>query len=349
MVLLITGGSLGHIVPALSFYHLLKAHSVKAKLLVEEVAFAREVVSSLVDEEDVFWLPFLPSPKKDIILWFRKGFWGVWEGRIKEIWTEVDRVVYFGSSYGLGLYLRAIKNRLPFFLHEQNAVMGNWNLLFSVHAKAIFYGFGEDHFPRWVREKAGYSSNLPFDIYASLRPSLGFGAGDRVKVLVLGGTRGAQSLNTTLPRILSELKEEVEVIHISGDRWVADVKQAYALHDVEKVKVVGHIWPVYHLIREADVVVCRAGAMTLTELAMVGRPAVVVPYPHARAHQRENARYFGSAVITVGEKEALWEDKLRSALFSLVRDELLRRNLGIQLREKLRWPSQEEVLDALLG
>ncbi len=348
MVLLITGGSLGHIIPALSFYRLLEAHNVKAYLLVEEVAFAREAVSSVVPEDSVSYLPFLPSPKKDIILWFRKGFFRFWDEQIESVWREVDRVIYFGSSYGLGLYLRAIKERLPFFLHEQNAVMGNWNLLFSVHARAVFYGLGEDHFPRWVRSKAVYSSNLPFDIYTSLRPSLRFSAGDRVKVLVLGGTRGAQSLNTTLPRILSELREEVEVIHISGDRWVADVKQAYAMYDVEKVNVVGHIWPVYPLIRGADVVVCRAGAMTLTEVAMAGRPAVVVPYPYARAHQRENATYFGPAVVAVNERQPLWEERLRSAIFSLVEDDLLRKNLGGQVKERLQCPSGEEILDALL-
>jgi UDP-N-acetylglucosamine--N-acetylmuramyl-(pentapeptide) pyrophosphoryl-undecaprenol N-acetylglucosamine transferase len=157
------------------------------------------------------------------------------------------------------------------------------------------------------------------------RERLGISPGDRV-LLVIGGSRGAQSINRALGEILDQVLEKAQVIHISGqvganecrDRWEtlpSAVQARYHLFD--------YVHEMAQMLAAADLVVARAGAATLAEFPFFGLPAILVPYPYAWRYQKVNADYLaerGAALWLKDEDmgqqlwptiEALFDDKDR--------------------------------------
>lgn len=144
---------------------------------------------------------------------------------------------------------------------------------------------------------------------AEARASLGL-APDKPVLLVMGGSRGARSINQALSGVLEQVLELAQVVHLSGQldwSWVAERHEALP----ETLKTHYHAFPYLHEIRlalaAADLAVCRTGAMTLGELPFFGLPAVLVPYPHAWRYQRVNAEWLvgrGAAVQLDDERLA---------------------------------------------
>jgi UDP-N-acetylglucosamine--N-acetylmuramyl-(pentapeptide) pyrophosphoryl-undecaprenol N-acetylglucosamine transferase len=112
-------------------------------------------------------------------------------------------------------------------------------------------------------------------------------------ILVMGGSQGAAALNRALPEAVAHLTSRgrrVRVVHQAGRDQEADVRAAYSRENVEGVAVVAFIDDVAKAISESDVIVARAGAVTLAEITAIGRPALLVPFPHAADdHQAKNA------------------------------------------------------------
>jgi UDP-N-acetylglucosamine--N-acetylmuramyl-(pentapeptide) pyrophosphoryl-undecaprenol N-acetylglucosamine transferase len=118
-----------------------------------------------------------------------------------------------------------------------------------------------------------------------------------LRVLVLGGSLGAQALNEALPAALARMPESLrpQVLHQSGERHIDSLRQAYAQAGVP-AELTPFIDDTAHAMAQADVVICRAGASTVTELAAVGVAALLVPFPHAvDDHQTHNARFLSDA------------------------------------------------------
>jgi UDP-N-acetylglucosamine--N-acetylmuramyl-(pentapeptide) pyrophosphoryl-undecaprenol N-acetylglucosamine transferase len=139
--------------------------------------------------------------------------------------------------------------------------------------------------------------------------------GSRRRVLVIGGSQGARILNLTVPKALAELPAEgrPEVWHQAG-RGLGDARAAYARADVD-ARVVEFIDDMSEAYQWADLVVARAGALTVAELAMVGVGAILVPFAAAiDDHQTRNARHFanGGAALVIAEPELTPEGLARS-------------------------------------
>ena len=200
------------------------------------------------------------------------------------------QVVVGLGGYSSGAFvLTAALGRVPTLLMEQNAVPGVTNRLLGhvVHAAAVTYAetlshFGGRGFVTGNPVRAGF-----FEI-AAARPAI-----DDARVLVLGGSQGAHAINVAMteaaPR-LSAASPSIRVRHQSGDDDLRMVREAYRTVGVP-AQVEPFLDAMEREMAEADIVVCRAGATTLAELAAAGRPAILVPYPHAaNDHQRRNAR-----------------------------------------------------------
>ena len=148
---------------------------------------------------------------------------------------------------------------------------------------------------------------------AEARDSLGL-ALDEPVLLVMGGSRGARSINEALGGVLEQVLEMTQVVHVSGELdWpgVAERRETLA----EPLKARYHALPYLHEIglglAAADLAVCRAGAMTLGENPFFGLPAVLAPYPHAWRYQRVNAEWLaGRGAAVVLEDERLAEELL---------------------------------------
>ena len=193
----------------------------------------------------------------------------------------------FASGPG-GLAARWL--RIPLVVHEQNAVAGTTNRILSRHAKKILFAF-PNVFPQGelvgnpVRDDIAALAFVPKKI--ALPPV-------RLRLLVLGGSQGARALNTLLPQALALLPEHErpDVFHQAGRDLLQETVKNYA-----KAQVTARIEPFIENMTEryqwADFAVCRAGAMTVYELACAQLPALLIPLPTAiDDHQTINARWF---------------------------------------------------------
>ncbi len=126
-----------------------------------------------------------------------------------------------------------------------------------------------------------------------------------MRLLVLGGSQGARALNEVVPETLGALHHEVEVWHQAGARHLASTRDCYVRHGVQ-ARVEDFVTDMAEAYGWADLVLCRAGAMTIAELAATGVGAILVPFPHAvDDHQTRNARFLSEqeAAILVPEDE----------------------------------------------
>ncbi|EDY85663.1 undecaprenyldiphospho-muramoylpentapeptide beta-N-acetylglucosaminyltransferase [gamma proteobacterium HTCC5015] len=186
---------------------------------------------------------------------------------------------------------------VPLVIHEQNAVAGLTNVKLAPRASAVLEAFPHTFAQRYQAECVG--NPVRQEILAI--PELRLAADRPLKLLVIGGSLGAMSLNQMIPKAIAALPENArpQVRHQTGQhshkQTIADYRELAVEAQVDAF--IEDMAAAYHW---ADVVICRAGAMTVSELAVAGRPALFVPYPFAvDDHQRFNAAYLANAGAAV--------------------------------------------------
>ena len=191
--------------------------------------------------------------------------------------------------------------RRPLVIHEQNAAAGLTNRLLARLARVVLQAFPGSFNSSVVAETVG--NPVREDITAVAPPAERYNSRQGpLRVLVLGGSQGALALNETVPEALSKmsLQERPVVRHQCGTATLDYTRARYAEYGVE-VDLAPYIEDMASTYAWADLVVCRAGALTVAELCAVGLPALFVPYPAAvDDHQTANARPMadaGAAVI----------------------------------------------------
>ncbi len=183
---------------------------------------------------------------------------------------------------------------LPLLLHEQNAVVGTTNRMLAPIANRRMEGFPNTF--RRRRDTFYVGNPLRHELVADMASGeierCDAGA---LHIFVLGGSRGAAALNTTLPQLLATLRDrydlQLEVQHQAGEVQCDAVEASYQALKMN-ARVSSFIDAMAAAYRWADLVICRAGAMTVAELAAAGKAAVLVPYPYAiDDHQTKNANW----------------------------------------------------------
>ena len=180
----------------------------------------------------------------------------------------------------------------PLVLHEQNSVAGLANKVLAGVADRVFTAF-PGVLPK-ARNVSWVGNPLRTAFTQSLAPADRFaGRVGPLRVLVVGGSLGAQALNDVVPRALALLPvaQRPIVVHQSGAKQIDALRANYATAGVE-AELVPFIDDMARAYTEADLVICRAGATTVTEIAAIGAAALFVPFPHAvDDHQTNNARF----------------------------------------------------------
>jgi UDP-N-acetylglucosamine--N-acetylmuramyl-(pentapeptide) pyrophosphoryl-undecaprenol N-acetylglucosamine transferase len=208
----------------------------------------------------------------------------------------------------------------PLALHEQNAVAGLANRVLSGVSDKVMVAF-----PGALRSAEWTGNPVRADIAAIATPQSRFQ--DRsgpLRLLVVGGSLGAQALNETVPRALALLSSPPRVVHQSGDKHLEALKENYRAAGVPG-ELVAFIDDMARRYAEADLVICRAGAVTIAELSAGGMASILVPFPHAvDDHQTANARFLADkgAAILVSQRE-MTPEKLAALIGSLDRPSLL--------------------------
>ena len=209
----------------------------------------------------------------------------------------------------------------PLVVHEQNSVAGLANRVLAGVADRILSGF-----PGVLRQGEWAGNPVRTEIAALPLPAQRYaGRSGPLDVLVVGGSLGAQALNEAMPRALAllPLAERPRVTHQSGAKQIDDLRAAYAAAGVE-AQLLPFIDDMAARYAAADLVVCRAGALTIAELAAAGVASVLVPFPQAvDDHQTGNARFLSEAgaAILLPQRE-LTPEKLAALLRELTREKL---------------------------
>jgi UDP-N-acetylglucosamine--N-acetylmuramyl-(pentapeptide) pyrophosphoryl-undecaprenol N-acetylglucosamine transferase len=205
--------------------------------------------------------------------------------------SKLDVMLAMGSYASVGPVVAARMAGIPIVLHEANVVPGRAISFLARGAErtGITFPSAARHFPEGKTVLTG----LP--LFHTPRPGMPrkeTGTGP-FSILVMGGSQGAQHLNTVMPAVFSKLQEKdyrIKVIHLAGDRDNQTVDAQYREAGVS-AEVMAFASNMPDLYLGADIAICRSGAATCMELAVFGLPAVLVPYPHAsRDHQLHNAR-----------------------------------------------------------
>lgn len=195
----------------------------------------------------------------------------------------------------------------PLVIHEQNAMAGLTNRLLASVARRILTGL-DARFPG--RAAVEFTGNpVRASIAAVSAPQTRYdGHRGPMRLLVIGGSLGALTLNRAVPAALARLSEETRptVMHQAGERTIEAAREAYAAGAVT-ADVRAFIDDMAAAYDWCDLVICRAGALTVSELATAGVPAILVPYPYAvDDHQSANAR----RLVEVGGAELIADDQL---------------------------------------
>ncbi len=270
---------------------------------------------------------------------------------VRAFWQSlrVLREVRPAVVLGMGGYVAfpagvmAALTRVPLVVHEQNSVAGLTNRVLARLADRVLVAFPE------AIEGAQWSGNPVRDDVAAIEPPERRYAGRSgpLRVLVVGGSLGAQALNTVVPRALAMLPDarRPQVVHQSGRRHLADLQAAYREAGVE-AQAVEFIDDMAAAYAQADLVICRAGAMTVTEVAAAGVASLMVPFPHAvDDHQTTNARFLSErdAALLVPQS-ALTPQGLATLLDGLDRERLA--GIAARARAFARPDAAGQVADA---
>ena len=235
----------------------------------------------------------------------------------REILSDFDAhaVLALGGYPSLPGAFAAVTMRLPLLIHEQNRKLGLANRLLSPVAKQIMTSFAGT----FRAGRAELTGNPVRAEFTAIPPpeERWRGRTGPLRIVVLGGSAGADALNAALPVILGDYSSErkIVVVHQTGEAKVEWVAEAYRKHGIT-AEVLPFIDDVAVRLADADLVIGRAGAGAIAELTCVGVPSILVPYVHARGHQAANAEVLeqAKAAIVVPEPVLMGGDAMRLAL-----------------------------------
>lgn len=333
--LIMAGGTGGHIFPGLAVaqtlidkgwrVHWLGAPNSMESRLVPQRGIPLELVDfSGVRGKGLQTLVLLP-------LRLLKAFWQS---------VQVVRRVKPQVVVGLGGYITfpggmmAVALGKPLVLHEQNSVAGMANKVLALVADRVFTAF-----PNVFSGGKWIGNPLRAEFLSQPAPQERFaGRSGPLKVLVVGGSLGARALNTVVPQALALIPSDQRpvVTHQAGEKQIEELRANYAAAGVQAT-LTPFIDNTAQAFADADLVICRAGASTVTEIAAVGAAAVFVPFPSAvDDHQTSNARFLvdqGAGWLMV--QSDMTPEALANLLQKTERSVLLQRGLAAKKMQQL--------------
>lgn len=348
-VMILAGGTGGHIFPGLAVARVLRERGVPVTWL----GAAGQMETRLVPQHD------LPIDTLDIAGLRGKGKlallgapWRVLRAIRQAGFLLRDRnpraVIAFGGYASGPGGLAARLHGLPLLVHEQNRAPGLTNRLLSRFAQRVLTGFPGS----FARREEAVGNPVRAGIAAIAPPEQRFAArSGALRVLVVGGSQGARALNAAVPRAIASLGGglPVQVRHQSGEKMHAEALQAYVDAGVQ-AEVTPFIADMAEAFGWADLVVCRAGASTLAEVCAAGVGSVLVPFPAAvDDHQTRNAEYLverGAAVL-LRQDDALAAG-IEQLLRELTADPARRMQMAQAARALARADAAERIADIIL-
>ncbi len=328
-ILVMAGGTGGHIFPALAVAHQLRDAGWRVVWLGNPEGMEARLVPQHGFE--MVWVKFSALRGKGIVrklllpLNLLRGFW---QGLKAIRQVKPDVVLGMGGYITFPGGMMAALTGVPLVLHEQNSVAGLANKVLAGVADRILTGFPD------VLKKGNWIGNPVRPEIAAI-PAPAERLAERsgpLHVLVIGGSLGAQALNEIIPQGMALLTEAElpQIVHQAGEKHLEALKANYAAVGVQ-AHCVSFIEDMAGAYEWADLVICRAGALTIAELAAAGVPSILVPFPHAvDDHQTGNAKF----LVHAGGAFLLPQTELTPEAVALIRN--YSRGQLLEMAEKAR-------------
>lgn len=318
-IVIATGGTGGHMIPAIRTAETLRERGHQIVFLgsfrlgtagIEKTGFVFEDIGSCG----------LTSYRPSVIWGFAKGMvYGLSRSMAALRRMKPDCVVGFGGYPAFPVVAAARVLGLPSLIHEQNVVPGRANRILSGFVRRVAISFAETK--RFLGDKKIVFTGCPCNMTSGnfrrddVLRTWGLNP-DRRTILVFGGSQGSRKIDHVFCEAILTIQTTipVQVIHVAGRGSTTGLSSFY-----REVHIPAAVFEFCHEMGKAytaaDVVVARAGALTVTELGMLKKPAVLVPYPYAGGHQKHNARVLEKlGLATIIDEEKLTQEKLASAV-----------------------------------
>jgi UDP-N-acetylglucosamine--N-acetylmuramyl-(pentapeptide) pyrophosphoryl-undecaprenol N-acetylglucosamine transferase len=252
---------------------------------------------------------------------------GVFAALAKLVRLRPRAVVGFGGYPSLPVMVAASLAHIPSAVHEQNAVLGRVNRLLLPLVKSVAASFPFARFAPKESSRVVFTGNPVRGEATALKdaPFVPPGPGDPIRILIFGGSQGARALSEVVPVALSSLRDDLRrrivVTQQARAEDLAGVEAVYRSAGI-KADVAKFFGDLPRRMSEAHLVIARSGASTLGELTVLGRPAILVPYPFAMDdHQAANAAVLEKA----GAAWVIRQDALKPEPFGRMLDDILSR------------------------
>ena len=271
-------------------------------------------------------------------------------GESKKIIKEFkpDLIIGTGGYICISVCLAAKKMKIPYIIHESNVMPGVATKLLSKNAEKILVGF-EEAKKRLPKAKKVIVTGTPTKVNKlnltkseidRKKEQLGINSSSPL-VLVFGGSQGAQSINNSMTKIIENgMNKNYQIIWAAGPEQYEIVKNKLKeknidIMNIKGTKVVPYIYEMEEIMNIADLIVSRSGAMTVTEIEKVGKPAIFIPFPYATEnHQEYNARALENkdAAKVILDKN-LTAEALNATINILIKDKQELENMGKRANE----------------
>ena len=301
LVLMMAGGTGGHVYPALAVACELRNRGCR----VEWIGTARGLEARVVPAAGIkLHTLAVRGVRGKNPLWKLLALASLFFAALQALWLVFrlsPRCVVGLGGYAAGpAGIAAWLLRKPLLIHEQNAVAGTTNKMLAPFAAKILAGFSSAFSDNTDSERVGNPVRQEL-VQKGAQTSFTYTGQRPLHLLVLGGSLGAKPINDVLPEVIQQLAQDgrggaIDVRHQCGEAHEAAVKEAYAAVDKKQVRVSAFIEDMADAYAWSDLVLCRAGALTVSGLAIMGRPSILIPLPHAiDDHQSFNARFLSDS------------------------------------------------------
>lgn len=347
-VLIAAGGTGGHVYPALAVARVLQQRNVPVIWMGTQSGLEARVVPEA--GIDIEWINVVGLRGKSVLHLMVAPFKIIYS--LAQTWRAFGRcnpgvVLGMGGFVAGPSSLVALLRRKPLVIHEQNSIAGLTNRWVSRFASRIFTAFPDVFTTAKQVEQIG--NPVRADIEAIKQPNLRTSHTEAMRILVVGGSLGAHSLNVTVPDALALCGVPVSVWQQTGPADLNATEERYRELGIQ-ARVSAYIEDMVAAYTWADLIICRAGAMTVSELAAVGLASVLIPYPFAvDDHQTSNAMWLvnaGAGVILSNQE--LTPQALAYVVKPLLTDQERRIQMAVNARSLHKPHAAEKVADALL-
>ena len=376
-VLFAGGGSASHLYPGMAVAEHLRRIMPGALVTFAGTGAARERHTVRIAGHHYSTIPTHPMPRNPLqaVRFVTDNVAGYCAARWMLREQRVSLVVGLGGSTSVAVVRAAVARGIPVVLLEQNAVPGRTTRWLSRAAAMVCAAFEEVRPHLHVQAPVTVTGNpcrMVFeDLYkrtagqaASVRAGLAATGGSisgavtgptrQHRLVMLGGSGGARSLNESMPAALKRLGDRLhdwQIVHQTGDGQLQETESRYAQLGM-KALAVTHIDEIASVLFASDVVVSRASGTTLAELALAGVPALLVPFPQAADnHQTANAKVYTAAsacrMVDESQQSGALDAALARELESLISDHHLRNEMGRNMQKLARPQAAAQIAGAI--